>query len=208
MKDWSRRDCLKILAASAALPGLAFAQGGPAEDNGALAQEWMGDWIRARPSTRTGASSVYLMRFRDPVFAVTQTITWVPDAPGSKLPKVVVPRGFVSDLKSLPRAFWTTLKPDSFYAMAGMLHGYLYWEQTVEREVADGVLKACLEELKAQPASVELIYRGTRLGGSSAWDENRRRKAAGEKRRLAELPEDYAVSWAEWRRRPEVFAED
>ncbi len=39
--------------------------------------------------------------------------------------KITVPAGFVSDLASVPRIFWTLFPPDSSYSQAAVLHDWL-----------------------------------------------------------------------------------
>ncbi len=39
---------------------------------------------------------------------------------------ISVPAGFVTDLATVPRIFWTLLPPDGKYAKAAIIHDYLY----------------------------------------------------------------------------------
>lgn len=39
---------------------------------------------------------------------------------------ISVPAGFVTDLATIPRIFWTLLPPDGKYAKAAIIHDYLY----------------------------------------------------------------------------------
>ena len=42
---------------------------------------------------------------------------------------IVVPRGFVTDLASIPRPFWSWLPPDGPWAKAAVIHDFLYYTQ-------------------------------------------------------------------------------
>jgi hypothetical protein len=46
------------------------------------------------------------------------------------LPRAVtVPRGFVTDLATIPVYFWWAIKPTGRHGHAAILHDWLYWEQ-------------------------------------------------------------------------------
>jgi len=46
------------------------------------------------------------------------------------------------------------------------------------------------------------------LGGQAARHEDARLKKAGEHRRLKEFPPDFGISWDDWRKEPDVFADE
>lgn len=172
-------------------------------DKSALTREcWMDSVIDAAHASTT---PLHLGRFADPIYFLLDEISWSPDKGGA--PSVTVPANFVTDLASVPRIFWSTLRPDGDYAFAAILHDYLYWEQpsTIRREDADAVLKSAMEEFKVSSTDVTLIFNAVRAGGGSAWDENRKLKLSGEKRILKKLPSDPKMRWAEWKNRPGVF---
>ncbi|ECG8634089.1 DUF1353 domain-containing protein, partial [Salmonella enterica subsp. salamae] len=39
---------------------------------------------------------------------------------------IEVPAGFVTDLATIPRIFWSLMPPDGKYAKAAIIHDYLY----------------------------------------------------------------------------------
>ncbi|MBY4771896.1 DUF1353 domain-containing protein [Burkholderia ambifaria] len=146
-------------------------------------------------------------RFSDHYYYLTSDIGWYPGKNNDKdLPKVSAPPGFVTDLASIPRVFWSALPPDGNYAYAAVLHDYLYWMQTEDRAVADRILKNAMEDFSVPPLTVEAIYRGVRVGGASAWNKNAALRKSGEKRVLSHWPEDPLMSWKKWKRHPGVFA--
>jgi hypothetical protein len=134
-------------------------------------------------------------------------IRWQPNA-GQKFQPVEVPLGFVTDLTSIPRVFWQVLRPEGRYAYAAVVHDYLYWEQTRSREEADQILKMAMKDSKVDPKLINTIYLAVRGFGQTAWDNNSRLKKAGERRLLKRVPEDFTISWSEWKTRPGVFADE
>jgi hypothetical protein len=118
---------------------------------------------------------------------------------------VTVPSGFVTDFASIPRAFWSALRPDGDYAYAAIIHDYLYWTQPVTRETADEILRFAMQDLFVESTTVTVIHRAVRLGGGRAWDDNARLKGMGEKRVLKRLPETPTVRWTDWKKMPDVF---
>ena len=168
------------------------------------ADAWMKTWIAAAATRETGDAApdgaMYLGRFADAMYFLTQPIGWQPNAgqAGGHSP-VRVPTGFVTDFASVPRIFWTWLPPDGLYAYAAVIHDYLYWEQSLSRSESDEILKLCMEDFQINTLVVAAIYRGVRLGGQSAWDQNARLKKKGEKRMLKTFPSDPTVRWGDWK---------
>ena len=64
---------------------------------------------------------------RGAIWYLKKPISWRPGDGQSRYPPVVVPTGFVTDLASIPRVFWSVLRPDGEYAYAAVIHDYLYW---------------------------------------------------------------------------------
>lgn len=169
---------------------------------------WMSDAIASMSDDeeRGVKNGLYLFRFRDPMYVVLRPIKWTPN-PGDlkNLPVVEVPTGFVTDLTSVPRSFWTLLPRDGSYAFAAIIHDFLYWQQPVPKQNADTILKLAMRDLKINVATIEAIYRGVQLGGGGPWKANARLKANGERRLLALLPDDPTITWDDWKHRPGVF---
>jgi len=89
---------------------------------------------------------------------------------------VLVPRGFVSDGCSIPRAMWRALGHpfDYDYLYEAILHDYFYRYQDVDRATADKVLYIMLKG-KVSGARRRAIYWGLRAGGWAAWNYNAKR---------------------------------
>src|ERR1700681_1749562 len=166
--------------------------------------EWMSEWMTP---LKVIESRLHLGRFKEPIYYLTDPILWEPN-PGQEngFRSVEAPKGFVTDLASIPQILWSILRPDGEYAYAAIIHDYLYWEQTDPREYADDILKIAMEDLEVEPLKITAIYEGVRFGGQAAWDENARLKNQGEKRVLIKEPPTAAMTWAEWKKRPDVFA--
>jgi Protein of unknown function (DUF1353) len=166
--------------------------------------DWMDAWTGERARDPQGGLFVY--RFKDPMWALLKPISWRPNEPDSKIPPVAVPTGFVTDFASIPSTFYSLLRPDGEYTYAAVLHDYLYWTQQRSREESDNVFRLAMIDFQIGNSTVQTIYKAVRAFGQSAWDANRRLKAAGEKRILVKLPDDPRVTWAEWKHDASVFA--
>ncbi|MEJ2790418.1 MULTISPECIES: DUF1353 domain-containing protein [unclassified Pseudoxanthomonas] len=131
-------------------------------------------------------------------------IIWKPN-PGQNFKEVVVPRGFVTDLTSVPRAFWQVMRPEGRYAYAAVVHDYLYWTQERSREEADLIFRYAMQDSKVDPRKADAIYGMVRKFGDASWKDNARLKANGEKRIMRALPHDHTISWGSWKTTPGVF---
>lgn len=172
--------------------------------------EWMSQWMRESQSTASGdgapAGLLYVGRFADPVYFLREAISWKPNPPeqGAYNP-VQVPVGFVTDFASVPRLFWSALRPDGLYAYAAIIHDYLYWEQPLPRKTCDEILKLCMQDFGVGALSKWAIYAAVRMGGGSAWSENASLKVAGEKRILKRFPDDPTIQWVQWKTRADIY---
>lgn len=93
---------------------------------------------------------------------------------------VTVPKGFVTDFASIPRAFWSFgLSPNGKYSRAAIVHDYLYWTQSCSRLEADNILVIAMKESLVPEATRNTIYSGVRIGGGAAWDGNAAARARG-----------------------------
>jgi hypothetical protein len=62
-----------------------------------------------------------------------------------------------------------------------------------------------MRDLEVDPATLESLYRGVRLFGQSAWDDNARLRNEGEKRILKRFPTKVPTHWQDWKKLPDVF---
>ena len=160
-------------------------------------ERWMDAWRDEIKATR---GALIVGRFADPIYFLYKPITWMPNKGQEQFPTVTAPTGFVTDLASIPRIFWSALRPDGLYAYAAIIHDYLYWTQSTNKEAADMILKFAMEEFHVDEVTIKVIYEAVNWFGVSAWDENKRLKASGEKRILKQFPDDPITTWEEWKK--------
>jgi hypothetical protein len=166
--------------------------------------DWMTIWMG---NEKRGASGrLVLSRFVEPMYYLEKTISWVPNDNSGRYPAFTVPKGFVTDLASIPSVFWSLLRPDGNYAYAAILHDYLYWTQIRPKDDADNILKLSMQDFHVKPWQVGAIYKAVHREGQSSWDENKKLKANGESRFLVEFPEDPMVTWKDWKKDQSHFA--
>lgn len=156
----------RLLVALLALPGLAWAQQAPPPPP-PPAPEPAPDPIPPVPQLEF-ADGKYQMLF--------VPMTWSIGASGVS---ITVPAGFVHDNASVPALLQSLLPSHGTYGKAAVVHDYLYWSQTCTRLQADNLLMVAMKESDVPPASRTAVYRGVRLGGGSAYRENRAARAAG-----------------------------
>lgn len=185
------------LAGTASISRL-FAQ----DDKEISVDAWMSEWMKGTKAVHNGLN---LFRFSDPIYVLTRPIKWEANPGEGDFQPVKVPTGFVTDLASVPRQFWSLLRPDGSYCFAAIVHDYLYWEQKVSREKADQIFRLCMRDMKVGKITIDAIYAAVRVAGSGSWDNNAKLKASGERRLLARWPDDPVTTWDEWKKRSDVF---
>lgn len=168
-----------------------------------VVETWMNTWIEEQKS-REPVGALHLGRFVEPMYYLLQPITWKPNAGQESYREVTVPVGFVTDLASIPRVFFSLLRPDGTYTYPAIVHDYLYWTQERSREDSDMILKLGMQDFAVGGTTVATIYNAVRKGGRASWRNNARRKRAGEKRVLREFPSDPRTRWQDWRKK-DVF---
>ena len=169
-------------------------------------KEFMQAWLNV--SEAVGGVPVISPFYDWDYYYLHKSISWKPEVEHQDHYKAVeVPPGFVTDLASIPQAFWSILPPAARYSYAAIIHDYLYWTQMLPRDAADQILKICMEELNVDNVKVVAIYNAVKIFGGTAWEENARRKKMGEKRILKKYPEDPRVTWEEWKKQKDVFTD-
>ena len=165
------------------------------------AEQWMSAWMGVG---RPVSGPLHIGRFYDPMYFLLLPISWKP-ALAQDGREVVVPKGFVTDFASIPRLFWSILRPDGEYTYPAIIHDYLYWMQDRPRQEADDVFRSAMGDFSIDAPTANSIYLAVRAGGQSAWDTNHRLRVSGEKRVLRIFPEDPRVSWETYKLDPAVF---
>jgi Protein of unknown function (DUF1353) len=201
--DCSRRTLLLGLG-TAVVPGASFAAESPQAKGASSMEQWMDSWMAV--AARDVSGTLYISRFKDPMYFLLKPISWKLAANSeARAAPVQVPIGFVTDFASIPRAFYSLLKPDGDYSYAAVMHDYLYWSQTTSKEEADTVFKLVMEEFAIDKITTATLYNAVKSFGRKAWDGNAKLKSQGEQRILAKFPEDPRLTWQEWKKN-DVFA--
>jgi hypothetical protein len=91
---------------------------------------------------------------------------------------VTVPRGFVTDLASIPPALQSLIQQNGPYLLPAVVHDYLYWKQTCTRTQSDQILLLAMIENHVKPVHRDAIYKAVRVAGSFAWADNTRERSA------------------------------
>lgn len=139
-------------------------------------------------------------------YYTTKPLEWRANAGAEVTPaQVTVPTGFVTDLASIPAAFWIELPPAARYSYPAIIHDYLYWFQPCERAEADAVLESAMGDMQVSSAKILIIYNAVRVGGSGAWENNAQLREAGQKRVLTKFPSEVLTTWDDWKKRSDVF---
>ena len=158
------------------------------------------NWIRDAQIVKDFSDPAILSQFNDEIYYLRAPLEWRPNDINSLLPSVIVPSGFVTDLASIPREFWTFLPRDGRYMPAAIIHDYLYWEQQISKSISDSILNLAMQDLNVGSVTTALIYGAVRLPfGEWAWKNNTDLKLAGEKRILTKLPRSQSIKWSEWK---------
>jgi hypothetical protein len=81
----------------------------------------------------------------------------------------VVPKGYTSDLTSIPRIFQSILPRWSDYARAALVHDHLYSTHDMSKKDSDRVLFDIMTQDKVNIRQKYLIYWAVALFGGKAW---------------------------------------
>jgi hypothetical protein len=170
-------------------------------------QEWLTEWLGIG-KRRMGV--VVLQPFADmDYFIVREPLSWTPSAHIQDIgERVTVPKGFVTDLATIPPIFWWVLPPQGNYGLAAILHDWLYWDQWTarDRERADRIFEIAMEEMGVGLPLRKAMWSAVRIYGGSYWNKAKEERAQKINRVLTELPDRADIKYEDWRRRPNVFA--
>ncbi len=119
------------------------------------------------------------------------SIHWVLVTPlryrvGELQERITIPKGFVTDLASVPQIFWSVLPKTDKYMSAAILHDYLYWDQRCTQQQADALLKQAMDEFGVSAEKSSTVYDAVRFFGASSWKQNRKNNDAGNPRIMTE----------------------
>jgi hypothetical protein len=75
-----------------------------------------------------------------------------------------VPRGFKSDLATIPRFLWPVLPPDGDYQEAAVVHDFLYKQTEVPYWICDSMFRHVMQISGVRLWKRLLLFWGVRLG--------------------------------------------
>ncbi|EIJ6515016.1 DUF1353 domain-containing protein [Salmonella enterica] len=78
---------------------------------------------------------------------------------------ISVPAGFVTDLATVPRVFWSVMPPDGKYAKAAIIHDYLYDNALRTKKEADLIFLDGMTVLGVPKWKRTIMYWAVRLFG-------------------------------------------
>jgi hypothetical protein len=160
--------------------------------------------LAAEANSRSSGGVLSFTRFNDEICILNSPIYWKPNQ-GTSLPSVEAPTGFVTDLASVPRPFFSIFRPDGRYAHAAVIHDYLYWTQATSKDVADQIFYQDMTDTGISPIQKNALYLAVSTFGEQSWKNNAILKAGGERRIVKKFPNDPRQTWSEWKMRPDVF---
>ena len=85
---------------------------------------------------------------------------------------ISVPKGFVSDLASVPRMFWSLFPPFGKYTQASIIHDYLYSKQNdtgINKILADKIFLFVMKECGVGTIKRNLMYQAVKMFGEASW---------------------------------------
>lgn len=113
------------------------------------------------------------------LWKVTADMTYYEGEEGSEC-YVVVPKGAVTDLASIPRVFRAIFDPWGKYGPAAIVHDQLYTDKAmfikgtytpISRKRADDIFLEAMGVLEVSAWQRYTIYAGVRVGGWMAWKD-------------------------------------
>lgn len=91
---------------------------------------------------------------------------------------ITVPRGFITDLASIPRIFHSLIPQHGSHSPAAILHDYLYATQEMSRSKADQLFRDAMEDIGVNPVRRYAMYLAVRAGGWAAWNSRKAKMTA------------------------------
>ena len=86
--------------------------------------------------------------------------------------RITVPRGFITDLASVPRSFWTIFPPFGRYTPAAVIHDFLYSRYNatgINRTLSDKIFLHIMKELGVNFLKRKTMYKAVRFFGETSW---------------------------------------
>ncbi|EDZ5416544.1 DUF1353 domain-containing protein [Salmonella enterica] len=91
---------------------------------------------------------------------------------------ISVPAGFVTDLATVPRIFWTFMPPDGKYAKAAIIHDYLYDNALRTKKEADRIFLDGMTVLGVPKWKRIVMYLAVRIFGRGNYSKDQQAREA------------------------------
>jgi hypothetical protein len=83
----------------------------------------------------------------------------------------LVPKGFITDLASIPKPLRGLIEVNGKHRKAAVLHDYLYCSQMLARKDADALFLEAMELLGVSTLQRNVMWLGVRAGGGLYWNK-------------------------------------
>ena len=114
--------------------------------------------------------------------------------------RITVPKGFVTDLASVPRSFWTIFPPFGIYTPAAVIHDFLYSEYNVtgiNRTLSDKIFLFIMRELGVGFFKSKTMYRAVRLFGEISW-KNKKCNEGYKDKAIIDMTDEAVAYYSYW----------
>jgi len=111
-----------------------------------------------------------------------------------------VPKGFITDLASVPRSFWTIFPPFGVYTPAAVIHDFLYSEYNVtgiNRTLSDKIFLFIMRELGVGFFKSKTMYRAVRLFGETSW-KNKKNNEGYKDKAIIDMTDEAVAYYSYW----------
>ena len=115
-------------------------------------------------------------------YYTTSNLCWRSTETSGMLAPVDVPKGFSTDLASVPWCFRWVFPPNGPYKDAAVVHDWLYWEQSTTKDIADSCLREAMQDSGVSGIPRGLFFWAVSTFGNNAWKHNARDRIDGYRR--------------------------
>ncbi|ECO0849866.1 DUF1353 domain-containing protein [Salmonella enterica subsp. enterica serovar Newport] len=91
---------------------------------------------------------------------------------------IEVPAGFITDLATIPRIFWSLMPPDGRYAKAAIIHDYLYDNALRTKKEADLIFLDGMAVLGVPKWKRIVMYLAVRIFGRGNYSKDQQAREA------------------------------
>lgn len=85
---------------------------------------------------------------------------------------ITVPAGMTTDLASIPRAMWPVLSPAGKWALASVLHDFLYQERIYPQEKCDEIFLEAMLDDGVDSTTAWMMYAAIRAFGEGEYEDD------------------------------------